>query len=75
MRIVYKIMLSGQGDWFMQTGVGIINNWVAIQNFDKASIFATHSAAKAKIKELHLKNFWPEVNVQSVGVADTASVA
>jgi hypothetical protein len=74
MRIVYKIMLSAQGDWFMQTGVGITNNWIAIQDFDKASIFATHGAAKAKIKELHLKDFWPEVNVQSVGVSDSESI-
>jgi hypothetical protein len=75
MRIVYKIMLSGQGDWLVWVNEGNEDYWFAEQKIDTATSFSTHSDALSFIKKYNIKYFWPQANIQSVGVADTASVA
>jgi hypothetical protein len=65
MKIVYKIMLSGQGDWLVDLGN---DTWKATFKIDEATSFDTHHAAQAYINENEIKFIWPQVNVQSVGV-------
>lgn len=75
MRIVYKIMLSGQGDWLVRVDKDGEDYWFAEQNINIATSFNTHPEALSFIKQYNIKYFWPQANIQSVGVADTASVA
>ena len=65
MTIVYKIMLSGQGDWLVDLGR---DTWKATFSISDATSFDSHGAAMAYIKENEIKFIWPQVNVQSVGV-------
>ena len=65
MKIVYKIMLSGEGDWLKDLGN---DTWKATFSIDEATSFETHGAAMAYINENEIKFIWPQVNVQSVGV-------
>lgn len=66
MKIVYKVMLSGQGDWFVMDGQ---DSWHSEQNIDNATSFDTIAEARYVIMDLNLRFFWPEVNVLSIGVA------
>ena len=65
MSIVYKIMLSGEGDWLVDLGNGM---WKATFNIDEATSFKTHHAAMAYINANEIKFIWSQANVQSVGV-------
>jgi hypothetical protein len=65
MTIVYKIMLSGEGDWLKDLGN---DTWKATFKIDEATSFDSHGAAMAYINENEIKFIWPQVNVQSVGV-------
>lgn len=75
MRIVYKIMLSGEGEWLVWVNKDGEDYWFAEQKIDIATSFSTHPEALSFIKEYNIKYFWPDANIQSVGVSDTESVA
>lgn len=62
---VYKIMLSGAGDWLVSDGK---DTWWADYSIDKATAFETHPEASKFIAEYQIRHFWPQANIQIVAI-------
>lgn len=65
---VYKVMLSGQGDWLIWVNEGDEDYWFAEQNIDMATSFTTYSQAVKFITDYNIRYFWPQANIQVVAV-------
>lgn len=65
---VYKVMLSGQGDWLIWVNEGDEDYWFAEQNIDMATSFTTYSKAVEFIVDYDIRRFWPQANIQVVAV-------